>query len=109
MMMRLRVVYARSALLIAAGLLIALREAPAVRADDATPGAIACETLVELRVLTAGLTSSADAAPRLAAHPSCRLVSKADLGEVAQRAMIGGAPFECLTVSTSQKCMWVLP
>ena len=68
-------------------------------AQAQAPDVIGCDSLVALRLLTAGARSSTDAGERLSAHPGCRRISRAELGDVSQRAMIGGAPFECLTIA----------
>lgn len=78
-------------------------------AQEPAVDVVGCDTLVALRVLTAGATSATDAAAHLSAHPQCRLIPKAGLGAVSQRTMIGGAPFECLAVSGSDACVWVAP
>ena len=69
-------------------------------------GVVACDSLVSLRIL--GAASDHDPA-RVARQPGCRLVARADIGAVEHRAMIGGAPFECLTVRTEKACLWVQP
>ena len=71
---------------------------------------IACETLVGLRLLMGdGGTDHAASVMRLARHPGCRSVARDRVGTAEQRAMIGGAPFECLTVADEGRCAWVLP
>ena len=74
-----------------------------------TPNVIGCNSLVALRLLTADTRSSIAAGERLAAHLGCRRLSRGELGDVAQRAMIGGAPFECLSIRGSDACLWVAP
>ena len=69
----------------------------------------ACETLVSLRVLTAGASDRAAALKRVADQPGCHVIARADLGAVEHRAMIGGAPFECLAVKGAPACLWVQP
>ncbi|MDR7040193.1 MULTISPECIES: hypothetical protein [Methylobacterium] len=74
--------------------------------------AIACDSLVALRLLTAGAGgdhAAAAAAARLASQPACRRVPRDAIGAVERRAMIGGAPFECLAVRGSAACLWLLP
>ena len=74
-----------------------------------TPDVIGCDSLVALRLLTADARSSTAAGERLAGHPNCRRVSRGELGDVGQRAMIGGAPFECLSIRGSDACLWIAP
>jgi len=78
-----------------------------VRAQE--PDVIGCDSLVALRLLTASARSSTDAGERLSIHPGCRRVPRGELGDVGQRAMIGGAPFECLTIRGSESCLWEAP
>ncbi|MGU3359346.1 hypothetical protein ACLBWX_03325 [Methylobacterium sp. M6A4_1b] len=81
----------------------------AVRAQAAEPtDVVACQTLVELRVLMArGDRAAAEAA--LPQHPGCRRIARARIGAAEHRAMVGGAPFECLAVADEGACAWVLP
>ena len=80
----------------------ALAQAPA-------PDVTGCESLVSLRLLMAGARSSIEAGERLPNNPGCRRVSRGQLGDVGQRAMIGGAPFECLAIRGAEACLWVAP
>lgn len=69
---------------------------------------VACKTLVELRVLMAqGDRAAAEAA--LPQHPGCRRIPRARIGVAEHRAMVGGAPFECLGVAGESECAWVMP
>ncbi|GJE59056.1 hypothetical protein [Methylobacterium trifolii] len=58
-----------------------------------------CESLVDLRLLAAGTGSP----------PGCRSVARTEVGGVEHRAMVGGAPYECLVVASAGRCLWVLP
>ncbi|KQQ40889.1 hypothetical protein ASF58_07985 [Methylobacterium sp. Leaf125] len=69
---------------------------------------VACKTLVALRVLmAAGDRAATEAA--LPQHPECRRIARARIGAAEHRAMIGGAPFECLSVANETACAWVMP
>lgn len=71
---------------------------------------IACADLVDLRLLMGSVHDDrAAAARRLAEHPGCRTVARARIGEARNRAMIGGAPFECLAIRDEGACGWVMP
>lgn len=103
--------FIRCLLLALLGVASAARAAP-----DAGPNVIACDTLVSLRVLMAQARDDHSAAvSRLSEHPGCRIVARERVGEAEQRAMIGGAPFECLRIAgdgatTAQAaCAWVMP
>ncbi|WP_375409286.1 hypothetical protein [uncultured Methylobacterium sp.] len=89
--------------------LVVMAAASPMSAQAQAPDVIGCDSLVALRLLTAGARSSTDAGERLSAHPGCRRISRAELGDVSQRAMIGGVPFECLTIRGSDACLWVAP
>ncbi len=69
----------------------------------------ACDTLVSLRVLTAAAPDRAAALARAAGQPGCKPIPRAGIGAVEHRAMIGGAPFECLAVKGEPACLWVQP
>lgn len=71
---------------------------------------MACGTLVSLRLLAA-VAPGEDAAPARAAAggPGCKAVPRADVGAVEHRAMVGGAPFECLAIRGEPTCLWVQP
>ena len=69
---------------------------------------VACKTLVALRVLmAAGDRAATEAA--LPQHPGCRRIPRARIGAAEHRAMVGGAPFECLGVAGESECAWVMP
>lgn len=69
----------------------------------------ACDSLVALRQLAAGAGEDrARAAAQVSGQQGCRLVPRAAVGAVERRAMVGGAPYECLAVS-SGGCLWVMP
>ncbi|WP_247634647.1 hypothetical protein [Methylobacterium sp. 37f] len=73
-----------------------------------TTDVIGCDTLVELRVLMArGDHAAIEAA--LPGHPGCRRIARARIGAAEHRAMVGGAPFECLAVTQASACAWILP
>ena len=66
---------------------------------------IACDTLLAVRRIDA----APGPRPEPAAEPGCRRIARAAVGTVEQRAMIGGAPYECLTVAGFARCVWVVP
>ena len=68
--------------------------------------AIVCDDLVSLRRLMAEAGPAKESLP---AHPACRAVERTRLGAVERRAMVGGAPFECLTLQGADACVWPLP
>ena len=69
----------------------------------------ACDTLVSLRLLATGAPDRAATLAAAATRPGCKTVARADIGAVEHRAMIGGAPFECLAVKGEPACLWVQP
>ena len=69
----------------------------------------ACDTLVSLRLLTTANPDRAAALAAAAGRPGCKVVARAGVGAVEHRAMIGGAPFECLAVRGEPACLWVQP
>lgn len=79
-----------------------------VRAEEPAAWPIVCDDLVSLRRLMAEAPDKADATRHLSGHPACRAIAPARIGEVERRAMIGGAPFECVRVGQSA-CAWLLP
>ena len=96
-----------------AGVLIAgvlLMPVPAARAAEASSEPVpACDSLVALRQLAAGAHEDrARVIAQVSAQAGCRLVPRAEIGAVERRAMVGGAPYECLAVATGG-CLWVLP
>jgi hypothetical protein len=89
-------------LLLLLSALPAAAEAPA----DAVP---VCESLVALRQLAARSGEDrARAAAQVASQPGCRLVPRAAIGAVERRAMVGGAPYECM-IQAAGGCLWVMP
>lgn len=89
------------------GLVLSLNTVPAF----AQPGewVAACDTLVSLRILNGAAPDRDAALARVAGQPGCKAILRADVGAVEHRAMIGGAPFECLTVKAEAACLWVRP
>lgn len=73
-----------------------------------TSSVLACDTLVNLRVLM-GSGDRATAEAALPGHPGCRRIQRDRIGTAEHRAMVGGAPFECLTVTGEGSCAWVWP
>lgn len=88
-----------------AAILALLLAAHGARAAESVPTVIACDSLVGLRRLMAEGEAGRE---RLSAFPGCRAVTRAGLGTVERRAMIGGAPFECFAVEGGA-CLWVMP
>jgi hypothetical protein len=87
-------------------LLLAVRPAAAQAPADAVP---VCESLVALRQLAASVGEDrARAAAQVASRPGCRLIPRAAIGAVERRAMVGGAPYECMTQAAGG-CLWVMP
>lgn len=69
---------------------------------------LACDTLVNLRVLMGiGDRSAAEAA--LPSHPGCRRIPRDRVGAAEHRAMVGGTPYECLTITGESTCAWIWP
>jgi hypothetical protein len=62
----------------------------------------ACDTLLAARRLDA-------AGPAAAPESACRRIARAEIGPVEQRALIGGAPYECLVIRGAGRCLWVVP
>ncbi|WP_244480919.1 hypothetical protein [Methylobacterium sp. Leaf102] len=94
----------------AMGALMLVLTGSARAAPEPAQPVVACETLVGLRLLMGdGGTDHAAAVTRLPRHSGCRLVARDKVGAAEQRAMIGGAPFECLTLSDAGRCAWVMP
>lgn len=73
-------------------------------AQDSTT-AIACETLLAARRVDAASGS----ARRAESEAGCRNVARETIGPVEQRALIGGAPYECMTIAGASRCLWVVP
>ena len=86
--------------------------APARAQEQARVGGdvVACDSLVALRQLMARAGEDREAVPALVPRePNCRSVARAEIGAVEHRAMVGGAPYECLAVRAAPACLWVLP
>ncbi len=66
---------------------------------------IACETLIAARRIDAA--TGADRAAPLDA--GCRRIPRRTIGPVEQRALIGGAPYECMTIADAGRCLWIVP
>lgn len=90
-------------------ILVAIAAALPISVQAQAPDVIGCDSLVALRLFTASARTPTEASERLSSHPGCRRVSRGELGDVGQRAMIGGAPFECLAIRGSEACLWVAP
>lgn len=88
--------------LILAALAVVLASGPAPAQDKRT--ATACETLIATRRIDAA-TGPARNAP----EAGCRTIPLADIGAVEHRALIGGAPYECMIVAGAGRCLWVVP
>ncbi len=71
--------------------------------DKAT--AIACDTLLAARRVDAASGSDRNAA----IDSGCRSVDRSTIGPVEQRALIGGAPYECMTITGTGRCLWIVP
>ena len=65
----------------------------------------ACDTLIAARRIDAAV-GSGQPAP---AEAECRRVPRSRVGPVEQRALIGGAPYECMTVTGTGRCLWIVP
>ena len=74
------------------------------RAQDDSP-VMACDTLIAARRIDAAAGSGQQPAP----EPDCRRVPRSRIGTVEQRALIGGAPYECMTVAGGGRCLWIVP
>lgn len=91
-------------------LVLGLAGVGSAHAGGSSPDVVACKTLVDLRVLMQQAPAGRDAAlARLADHPGCRRVSRDRIGSAEHRAMVGGAPFECLAVKDETACLWIMP
>lgn len=67
--------------------------------------AIACETLLAARRIDA----ASGAERQAGSEAGCRSVDRAAVGAVEQRALIGGAPYECMTIRGGGRCLWIVP
>jgi hypothetical protein len=74
-------------------------------AQDGGASVTACDTLIAARRIDAAAGSGQAAAP----EPECRRVPRSQVGAVEQRALIGGAPYECLSVAGTGRCLWIVP
>jgi len=92
----------RSRILLAALPLVLVSEGHASAQDRTT--VTACDTLIATRRIDA-----ATGPDRAVPEAGCRQIPKADIGTVEQRALIGGAPYECLNVAGAGHCLWVVP
>ncbi|SDM44397.1 hypothetical protein SAMN05216360_102112 [Methylobacterium phyllostachyos] len=93
--MRFQVVLALSPILLWSG---------AARAQDGTT-AIACDTLLAARRVDAATGSGQPPAT----DAGCRRVERDKIRSVEQRALIGGAPYECMTIAGAGRCLWIVP
>ncbi|MCJ2088246.1 hypothetical protein MKK88_19990 [Methylobacterium sp. E-005] len=84
-------------------LVTVLLGAEAAAAQDRTT-ATACDTLLAARRMDA---ASAPGQP--SDEPGCRSVDRKSIGSVEQRALIGGAPYECMTIAGAGRCLWIVP
>jgi len=82
----------------------ALAWANAASAQDAA-AVTACDTLIAARRVHAA-AGSGQAPP---VEADCRRVPRSRIGPVEQRALIGGAPYECMSVVGGGRCLWVVP
>lgn len=82
---------------------VVLWSGAAAAQDHAT--AIACETLIAARRIdaTTGPGHPAEA------EAGCRSIDRKTIGSVEQRALIGGAPYECMTIAGAGRCLWIVP
>lgn len=89
--------------------LLALSSA-AASGQEGPRAVIACDTLVNLRLLMAEARDDhARALAALPGRPGCRTLARDRVGAAEHRAMVGGAPFECLSVTDEGACLWVMP
>ncbi|MCJ2143652.1 hypothetical protein [Methylobacterium sp. E-066] len=91
-----------SRILLAALALVCLGSGHASAQDRTT--VTACDTLIAARRIDAATGPARDTP-----EAGCRQVPKADIGPVEQRALIGGAPYECMTITGAGRCLWVAP
>ncbi|WP_244043934.1 hypothetical protein [Methylobacterium sp. J-030] len=88
-------------LLVLVPVILWLGAAPAQEPSRAT----ACETLLAARRVDAASGSGHPAE----SEPGCRGVDRTSIGSVEQRALIGGAPYECMTIAGAKRCLWIVP
>jgi hypothetical protein len=89
---------------LALALLPAVTWATSTLAQDSAT-VTACESLLAARRIDAAAGSGQPAAP----EAECRRIPRSQVGSVEQRAMIGGAPYECMTVVGGGRCRWIVP
>ncbi|MEE7447326.1 hypothetical protein MRF4_05595 [Methylobacterium radiotolerans] len=82
-------------------LAVAPRKARAQGADSV----VACETLIAARRIDAAAGGSGPAP----SEAGCRPIPRSAIGAVEQRALIGGAPYECMTIADGGRCLWIVP
>lgn len=82
---------------------IALWSGTALAQDKTT--ATACDTLLAARRVDAAAGSGQPAL----AEAGCRSIDRDKIGTVEQRALIGGAPYECMTIAGAGRCLWIVP
>ena len=70
-----------------------------------TADVTACDTLLAARRIDAAAGSGHQNLP----ESGCRRIARRDIGTVEQRAMIGGAPYECITIAGAGRCLWIVP
>ena len=67
--------------------------------------AMACDTLLAARRVDASTGASRTAEGEV----GCRSIDRKSIGSVEQRALIGGAPYECMTIAGAGRCLWIVP
>lgn len=82
---------------------VTLWSGAAAAQDPAT--AIACDTLLAARRIDATPGSGRTAV----GEDGCRSIDRQTIGSVEQRALIGGAPYECMTIAGAGRCLWIVP
>ncbi|MGU3540864.1 hypothetical protein [Methylobacterium sp. A54F] len=91
-------------------LALCLVAGPAGAGPAAGDSVLACTELVDLRLLLASAHEDRAAAEgAVGTRPGCRLLPREAVGAVERRALIGGAPYECLSVQAAGRCLWVAP
>ena len=65
---------------------------------------LACDSLVALRLVTARPPGE-----RPTESAGCARIARERLGAVERRAMLGGAPYECLALKDAGRCAWIAP
>ncbi|XYD08337.1 hypothetical protein R1A27_25525 [Methylobacterium sp. NMS12] len=90
---------------VAALILVTLTVAPRNARAQGADSVIACETLIAARRIDAA-SGGGGSAPSQA---GCRRIPRSAIGTVEQRALIGGAPYECLSIAGGGRCLWIVP